>query len=187
MSGNWLPPPGWHGALVLRDDAFGTAVLTRTPLQSWDIVDLDGLPQIRAVLRHGGQDVVLYCVHPRAPADRTSDAQWRRQFQSLSALIQAEDDDAIVVVGGDFNASALHRPFARLLRETGLVDGHTFRRGFNLTWPSGGAGSPFGLPLVMALDHILVRGAAIRDVQILGATTGDHLPVAIDIGLPVLD
>jgi endonuclease/exonuclease/phosphatase family metal-dependent hydrolase len=187
MSGSWLPPPGWHCASVLRDDAFGTAILTREPLQSWNIVDLDGLPQLRAVLRHGGHDVVLYCVHPRAPATRAADAQWRRQFQALSALVQAEDDNAIVVVGGDFNASPLHRPFTALLRETGLVDARESGWGFDLTWPSGGAGSPFGLPLVMALDHVLVRNAAIRDVKIQGATTGDHLPVAIEIGLPVLD
>jgi len=181
-SGSWLPPAGWHCVSVVREDAFGSAILSRTPFIASSTFELVGLPQIRAVIRHEGREVVVYCVHPAAPAGRGADVRWRRQFAELTQRLTREPPGP-VVVGGDFNATPLHRPFRDLLTESGFRDARPRRRSLFATWPSGGAGSPLGVPRVMSLDHVLVRGAGVRSADLLPPTSGDHLPVAVDIAL----
>jgi len=183
-SANWLPPPGWQANVDVRTDAFGTAVLTRVPTIAAERVDLDGLPQLKIRTRIGHREITALSVHPRAPVDRNSERQWRRQFRALSDIVSA-DGAEILVVAGDFNATPTHGPMRKLLRLTGLVDARPKHRRLQNTWPSGQRGSPMLVRRpIMALDHVLVRGAVVRSVKVLRGGTSDHHPLAVELALP---
>lgn len=183
-SAGWLPPPGWHAEIDSRTDAFGTAVLTRIPALASERVDLGGLPQLMIQARVGDHEISALSLHPRAPVSLKSDRQWREQFRALVELVTRESAK-ILVVAGDFNATPVHGPMRSLLRTTGLVDARPRRRRFQNTWPSGQYGSPTLVRRpIMSLDHVLVRGAAVRSVRVLHGGTSDHHPLAVELALP---
>ncbi len=184
LSGRWLPPPGWHVEIDPRNDAFGTAALTRGAPTDCRWIDIGGLPQLRLTVEVAGTEVTAWSLHPCAGVTRRTDRLWRCQLEELAPLLRSED--GVVIAAGDFNATAAHGPFRRLLHRAELSDARPSRRRLLGTWPSGGAGSPRFVPhRLMTLDHVLVRGARVVSVQILRSTTSDHHPVAVELAIPV--
>lgn len=182
-SAHWLPPAGWHVELNARTDAFGTAVLTRTPPLSVERFDLAGLPQLQIRLQAGDVTVTALSVHPQAPVSRAAHQRWRRQFRELEQRVRG-DGAAVLVLGGDFNATPLHGPMREFRRRSGLIHARIHRRLQN-TWPSGGHDTPpFAPRRMLALDHIFVRGAAVRSAQVLRVGRSDHYPLAVELALP---
>jgi len=158
-----------HGLQQLRDDPFGLAVLSKTPLVDVQAEALPGQPPfMRTVLRHGGRDVVLYAVHPMPPI---SPAMLAERNELMAHIAQRTAEDAKpALVAGDFNASPWSSAFAPLQaqglqRATGL-------------WPTWRL---LGLPI----DHVVASAAHWRVLRAgVGPDVGsDHRPVWVQLVL----
>ena len=129
------PRPGFHGA----------GLFARWPLSGTEVVDLDGVPMPVATVQAPDGPLRVAVVHLKNPGAVGQLACWRRQLDALATLTGASTVPVVLV--GDFNATADHRDFRRLLR-TGLRDAWDVAgRGTGASWPA----SPGPLPLLMRL------------------------------------
>jgi endonuclease/exonuclease/phosphatase family metal-dependent hydrolase len=156
----------------------GMAVLSSLPIERIEAVPLS-TPAIVATLRVGSERVDLYAVHPTAPSDHWGLLEWQHDYRVLTAA--AKDADARTVMAGDFNATAGHVAFRRLLAQGELRDAHDVGGGGLVgTWPVG-----WPIPPLMRLDHVLVgEGIGVERFQLLEATDSDHLGVEAWLRVP---
>ncbi|MBC7929489.1 MAG: endonuclease/exonuclease/phosphatase family protein [Rubrivivax sp.] len=162
-------------------DGSGIALLSRIPFEESDVafVGRGDRPGIVARLRVGGAPLSLFAIHPHAPL-RPKHFGYRNE-QLLAAAEQARSLPAPKIFVGDLNTTPWSPYFGRVLAESGMVDA---RKGFGLlpTWPVWNR-TPL---LMLPLDHCFVS----PDIRIENIRTGpnigsDHLPVIIDLALPV--
>lgn len=167
-----------HQWVDARPDTYGTAILSRLPLEDTEQWRAGGLPMARATVVMGGRRLRLYDVHTRAPFGPGGAADWERQLAALGEV--AEREAAPLVLAGDFNATSSHRSFRRLLG-TGLRDAHVERgRRFVATWPL----DMRPLPPLVHLDHVLVSDdIAVLDVREGTGRGSDHRPVVVDLAV----
>lgn len=127
---------------------------------------------LRAVVRTPDGDMAVYVAHlpsvrlgPRGLA-----ANSRNRSAKLLGEAIAADPAPAVLLTGDLNGN---------LRDPGLepVTEQVSRKehGFRLTFPA-------ALPVVQ-LDHVLARGAEVRDLKVLPRSGSDHRPVAAHVSL----
>lgn len=159
----------------LRYALNGLAILSRHPLgdpapffqTKWSS------PVLAAdlLLPEGGQ-VRLVVVHTSNPVRRSG---LRSRNQLMAALAtQLRRHHGPLVVAGDFNATPYTPAFARFLQDAGL----TTVRAYPGTYPQ--LAGDFGLPI----DHVLVRGVRIADIEALDAFGSDHRPLRADLVVP---
>jgi endonuclease/exonuclease/phosphatase (EEP) superfamily protein YafD len=174
-----------HVAESIRDDAFGMAMLSKSPLAEppRHYPDL-GIPlrepQIRCVVDVGGRAVVVQGVHTLPPVSIDSLREQRALLRALAAWARAEPRP--VVLCGDLNCTPESQGFA-WLRDAGLIDAWGARGvGRGATWPVGkGLFSHAGV----RIDHILVGGGLVPASAVLGADVGsDHRGVVARVGFP---
>lgn len=142
-----------------------------------------GVP-LRAEIDIGAQDpLILYAIH--APTPRFQDG-WEDRggyLRQLAAAIAGEEEDAPVIVAGDWNSPNWSFAFAETLTMAGLATTETsawpgptriIRRFDFIHW----LGSP--------VDHVAVTPDIARQSYAVGPDIGsDHLPVIVDLDLPV--
>jgi vancomycin resistance protein VanJ len=120
-----------------------------------------------------GKTLRLYAVH--LPSVRLSGAGMETANRDASirklADALATDRAAVVVLGGDLNATLDDRALDPVTRSAGAP-----RHGVGFTYPA-------DFPVVR-IDHVLARGASVVDVAPLGRTGSDHLPVVAHVDLP---
>ncbi|MQY23598.1 hypothetical protein NRB20_67290 [Nocardia sp. RB20] len=134
-----------------RHDGFVTELLSAT-------VDLPG-----------GESVQVFAVHPVPPWPRHP-ADWLRELELLRQLLAKVPADAgPVIVAGDFNATADHRPYRALLegdyRDVAISTGSGIL-------PTYAADRWY--PPVIAIDHILLRDADPTEVHTVSLPGSDH-------------
>ena len=156
-----------HGA------AYGNALLSRFPLESWTLIDLTVPPHeqrgaIDAAIRINDNRVRVICTHlGLRPYER------RQQVQRILAFMQGERADSVVLMG-DVNEWLLWgRPLRWLHR--------AFRR------QKTPATFPAGYP-IFALDRIWTqpRGTLSRLIahrSALASVASDHLPLVAELQL----
>jgi endonuclease/exonuclease/phosphatase (EEP) superfamily protein YafD len=131
-----------------------------------------------------GQRADLVCIHPQAPKPPLSRANVARWREELGALPPPADSvaDPPRVLAGDFNASADHAHFRRILR-LGHVDAACqLGRGLVPTWGP----EPEGRPALLTIDHILVDPrCAVREVSVHPLPGSDHRAVFAEFRLPL--
>jgi endonuclease/exonuclease/phosphatase family metal-dependent hydrolase len=138
-----------HEMTDVRGGAGGSGIYARFPLSRGLSLAPSSMAQPTARLElPAGQCVELVCVHPCAPGPpslRRSVARWREE---LAILPPSADPPR--VLAGDFNATADHAQFRRLLR-LGHVDAASQTgNGLAPTW------GPSGKPALLTIDHVLV-------------------------------
>jgi endonuclease/exonuclease/phosphatase (EEP) superfamily protein YafD len=160
-----------------RLDPFGSAVLSRFPLEDSQVLLVAGLPLPRTTVVIGDRRVRLYDVHTRAPMGRGI-GTWKAQLAELRRMVEAEDGPR--VVAGDLNATSGHRAYRDLL-EGDLRDAHVERgRWWVATWPQ----DRWWAPPLARLDHVLVSPeVAVLDVREGAGRGSDHRPVIADLAL----
>src|SRR4029453_14287208 len=94
------------------------------PLAEGEVVEVVGVPVLRAPCWSAGRRLRLYAVHTVAPLGPHRQG-WGRQLAWLARAVGGERNP--VVVAGDVNATRWHRGLSRLLA-LGLDDAHE-RRG----------------------------------------------------------
>jgi endonuclease/exonuclease/phosphatase (EEP) superfamily protein YafD len=124
-----------------------------------------------------GRCVDLVCVHaapPKPPSSRLKVARWREELATLPP-----PSDPPRVLAGDFNATADHAQFRRLLRK-GHVDA-AGEMGYGLvpTW------GPRGRPALLTIDHVLVDPrCAVLATSVHDLPGSDHRAVCAEFRLP---
>ena len=151
----------------------GSALYSRYPLTELDLIGQSRLAQPGGRIDFGGVAVEVIAVHPVPPT--MSVADWRTD---LSRLPEAASDGPVRILAGDFNATADHAAFRRLLRSGYLDAARESGRALTPTWRLG--------PLLLApLDHVLVDGrAGIASFRVFDIPGSDHRAVCAELVLP---
>jgi endonuclease/exonuclease/phosphatase (EEP) superfamily protein YafD len=152
----------------------GSGLISRYPLVQLGLVGPGRFAQPSARVDLGGAAVEVVAVHTAPPTD--SSTVWRAE---LAGLPTPRADRAIRLLAGDFNATADHAAFRRLLR-AGYLDAAE-RRGAGLrsTWPAR------LFPPPVTLDHILVDDrATITDYRVFEIPGSDHKAVYGEFVVP---
>jgi endonuclease/exonuclease/phosphatase (EEP) superfamily protein YafD len=171
-----------HQVTDIRDGGRpGSAIYARYPLTSG--LRLAPVPVAQPTARlelPSGQHAELVCVHPHAPDGRPArwrTARWREELAVLPG--PADPADPPLLLAGDFNATADHAQFRRLLRLGHLDAAAQLGRGLIPTW------GPSGKPALLTLDHILVDPrCAVLAVSVHPLPGSDHRAVFAEIRLP---
>ena len=166
----------------LRDNPFGLAVLTRTPVRSseWIMLTPGAFPALRIEIEVDGIAVTIITVHAMSPQSPHMLGMRDAQFRTLSELIRAIPGNLILM--GDLNASPWSSRLLNLMHETGL---RSSRASMGLSGVRSGTW-PAWLPSLMRLpiDHCLVRGniipLATRTFSMPGA---DHLGIEVELAV----
>lgn len=117
----------------------------------------------------GGISPLVFAVHPVPPWPRHPQA-WVRELAAIRQMLaKIPDDDGPVVVAGDFNATFDHKRYRDLLsgpyRDAAMEVGAGHLASYHADWR---------LPPVIAIDHILVRDAAVTEVGLVDLPGSDH-------------
>ena len=159
--------------LVLRNDPFGIAVLSRFPIvQVQTVEDDEGIEHIDALIDWNGKKIRLTAWHPMPPISQYDHT--KRNLQLLALAKEAKASGQPAIVAGDLNATPWSIAFSNL-DQAGL------RRasGLTPTWPAVGRGW-IGIPI----DHVLVTSHWSVVEREVGPNLGsDHLPVIVRIAL----
>lgn len=162
-----------YGTSLVREDSFGTAIWSRTPLNA-EVFELGGVPQSRARVALGAGQFDVFNVHVLPPRTSEYFPLWRQGLDDLVAL--AGGDALPFVVTGDFNAS----PWSKFARDMhGIADDgwELVGAGFGHTWPNG----VFLLPPAR-IDHVFVsRGLTVNRFVIGDALGSDHAPLQVEV------
>lgn len=159
----------------LRPELNGLAILSRLPLRDPSVfrqTRYEAPVAFADLLLPGGASVRLAVVHTSNPLRRSG---LRSRNQLMSALAEELGrHDGSLIVAGDFNATPYTPAFARFLEDARL----TTVRAYPGTYPQ--IVGDFGLPI----DHVLVRGVRIVDIEALSAFGSDHRPLRADLLVP---
>ncbi|MDP2306882.1 MAG: endonuclease/exonuclease/phosphatase family protein [Pseudomonadota bacterium] len=167
-------PEGWR---VVREDSFGSAILSRLPLDTAGDFELTGLPQTQATISWEGRTLALLNVHTLPPRTAEYAALHREGLDAVAAWVheRADAGDAFIL-GGDLNASPYSRFFGDI---AGAADDawELAGQGFGFTWPNG----IFPLPSAR-LDHVLVsRDLTVRSIVVGTGAGSDHRPLRVEV------
>lgn len=159
-----------HSYHCTGDEGEGTGIWSRHPLSETTRHDGYVCEHLSArVELPDGPSPLLFAVHPVPPWPRPQ-RDWLRELESLRQLLAKVPADAgPVLVAGDFNATFDHKRYRRLLSE-----------GYRDAAVSVGAGAlatyaaDRWYPPIIAIDHILVRDAEVREVHTVELPGSDH-------------
>ncbi len=171
-----------HELLSARDDAFGQASFSNTPMLESRAFVLPSFkqPQHTFVVEHGGKAVRLVNVHVLPPVSMEYFREQRLETAALAEYARGRiAAGERLVLAGDFNAiwASAH---GRAVREAGLKDAqYEAGTGVGGTWPADSAGLRIW-PRV-TLDHVLssdrVKPNRCRVLESIGS---DHAPVVAE-------
>lgn len=153
---------------------FGIACYTRLPVKSSEIRRHTpwGLPSVLFNLDHFGRSLTFLGTHPLPPINAENAQAWRDHLSGIAALATSIHDE--MIVAGDFNATPWCEGM-RLLREAGGLD----FRSTDPVWPPTWG---LNLPMMIPIDHVLVKGGLTVQKRIIGPDLGsDHRPVTVEI------
>ncbi len=161
-----------------REDAFGTVVYSRLPIEEVDVMVLGKAGRATVCLRVivDGAPLTIVCTHPKPPLRPIPFALRNDQLEQVADLVGRLPRP--LVLAGDLNTTMWSPWFRRLSERTAL---RSVRRGFGVlaSWPAALPGF-----LRIPIDHLMVSD----DVSVtgcrLGAPTGsDHVPLIVDLAL----
>jgi endonuclease/exonuclease/phosphatase (EEP) superfamily protein YafD len=158
----------------------GSAIYSRYPLSEGLTIGPSYASQPTARLDlPGGRSVQLVCVHPHPPMppwSLPSAPRWRFELAALPP-----PGDPPVLLAGDFNATADHAQFRRLLRMGHVDAASRVGRGLVPTWGP----EPRGRPPLLAFDHVLIdpRCEVLR-TSVHAVAGSDHRALFASIRLP---
>lgn len=158
----------------LSAGAFGIACYTRLPVKSSEVrrFTIWGLPTVLLNLDHLGTPLTFIGTHPHAPMGALPAQQWRSQLSEIGATVAAIAGE--VIVAGDFNATPWCEGM-RLLREAGGLQFRSVAPVWPPTWS-------LNLPMMIPIDHVLLKGSLSVQKRVLGPEVGsDHRSVTVEL------
>nr|MBA3938336.1 endonuclease/exonuclease/phosphatase family protein [Planctomycetota bacterium] len=160
---SWHHDPDWNGS----------AILSTHPLDQVAVVDPRHAALVTATLTIAGRPLLLIAVHPFAPESSAHTRERNAQCARLARMVAS--DPRPVVVAGDFNLTVGNPAWHDLRRDAGLL---RCRGAAPATYPAW-LGS-----LGIAIDHVLVRGLALRSLAAVHLPGSDHRGVLAEVVVP---
>lgn len=164
--------------LLVREDPYGIAVLSRWPLEATAARDFagDGLPSLVGNLEVGGRRLMFVGLHTHWPVTPRFARARDDSLREAAKSIRAEDRPAIVL--GDLNLTPYSPAFPRFANDAGVRDVMDGRR-WRPTWQAG------FWPLALRIDHVLVSpGICVEQAEVGPSIGSDHRPVIARLRLP---
>jgi len=166
--------------------AAGTGVWTKHPMTNISVLAASTFRSI--VVRtttSTGDPVTVIAAHPRPPINGRAGV-WAAELRALDAQLEArrQDSDDPIVVGADLNATWDMVQFRSLVGD-GFGDAAELAgAGITATYPTDK--SVFGVtgPPVLAIDHVLVHGAAVSRVRRVDLPGSDHRGLLATVLVP---
>lgn len=157
-----------HAYVSAAPGGEGAGIYSRFPLVDEQRHDGFVTELLSARVKMPGRPLV-FAVHPVPPWPREP-SEWVRELGLLRQLLaKIPVDDGPVVVAGDFNATQDHRRY-RDLQDGRFVDAAVATgAGMLRTYPA-----HTWYPPVIAIDHVLVAGLAVRSVEAVTIVGSDH-------------
>lgn len=158
-----------------REDNFGLALYSRVSFRDVDLLQVSdrATPTVLARLGWHDRDLAILGIHPLPPIGGELSALRDAQLGATAALVASLDVPVLLI--GDLNATPWSNGTRLLLDATGL--GY---RSLDPAWtPTWAAGSPFAIPIDLALatSPLVIAGREI------GPSVGsDHRPQLLEIG-----
>jgi endonuclease/exonuclease/phosphatase (EEP) superfamily protein YafD len=168
-----------YSAVQPRPQASGTGIWSRFPLSD---VGTDSAYTFEMITAHIAVPGLPYRpevvgLHLAGPVPDST--LWGRDIARLPNTLGTQGDSAPVLVAGDFNATRDTKQFRRVLG-AGYVDAaDQAGAGLTATFP---ADRWYG-PLI-AIDHVLTRGAVARSVRTVSIPGSDHRGLLVSVALP---
>lgn len=162
-------------------DSRGNAIYARYPLADCPTTVPTPCAQPVTTLSLPSGAARLACVHLHTPKplwSRSGVSSWREELRGLSCALAPGDPP--VIIAGDFNSTADHAEFRRLLNR-GYADAAS-QSGMGLvpTW-----GSRPGRRALLTIDHVLVdRRCAVLGTSVHPLPGTDHRAVLAELRLP---
>ncbi len=163
-----------HRVEELNDGNFGIACYTRLPMKSLEArrFTIWRLPTLVLNLDHLGRPLTFIGIHTIPPMGGLSSHEWREHLSGIATLVTSLSGE--VIVAGDFNATPWCEGM-RLLRENSGLD----FRSVDPVWPPTWG---LHLPMMIPIDHVLVKRGLTVQKRTLGPETGsDHRSVTVEI------
>lgn len=163
-----------HRIEEMNDGNFGIACYTRLPLKSSEVRRLGpyALPTVLLNLDHLGRPLTFIGTHPIPPMSSTDARAWREQLTQIGEIAASIAGE--VIVAGDVNAT----PWCdgmRLLCETSGLQFHCADPVWMPTWG-------LKLPMMIPIDHVLVKGGLSVNQRVIGPEMGsDHRSILVEI------
>jgi endonuclease/exonuclease/phosphatase (EEP) superfamily protein YafD len=164
-----------HHVEEMNNGNFGIACYTRLPVKSFEVryFTIWRLPTVVMNLDHLGRPLTFIGTHPIPPMGEQDAHEWREQLSGIATLVAGLSGE--VIAAGDFNATPWCEGM-RLLREKGGLDFHSVDPVWPPTWG-------LNLPMMIPIDHVLVKGGLTVQKRTLGPAMGsDHRSVTVEIG-----
>lgn len=161
-------------------DASGTGLWTKYPLSiqhedaRFRFAYLTGrisVPGLR-------QKPTVVALHVSGPVPNS--LEWRMDIEKLPDALAELPKDASVIVGGDFNATYDTRQFRSLLTGGYADAADQAGAGVTRTYPS-----DRWFPPLLAIDHVVSRGAVATSVRTLQISGSDHRALIAAVAIPI--
>lgn len=167
-----------YRASEILGEPTGVAVWSRWPMSETSLSYVARRPLLEAVIEGPTGPFRVRGVHLASPISEMNVRDW---IEGLGDL-EAYPISGPTIMAGDFNSTADHTQFRRVLAQ-GWTDVHERKGcGFDATWPADRK-VPFS---VLRLDHVLVSEQfEVLSVEIGEANGSDHRPVITSLRLTV--
>ncbi len=160
---------------VVREDSFGSIILSKRPLEESRVIKMAGLPQTTAEIQFKGKSVQLLNVHTLPP--RLSEyisGHHQGLNQILQWVHQMKRKGQPFVVAGDFNSTRYSR-FAKKMVSYADDAWEIAGFGFGHTSPNG----VFPFPPIR-LDHVYVSpNFTVSSAEVGVGAGSDHRPIVV--------
>jgi endonuclease/exonuclease/phosphatase (EEP) superfamily protein YafD len=163
-----------HRVEDLTAGDFSIACYTRLPVKSSEIRRFTpwGLPSVLFNLDDFGRPLTFVGTHPLPPTSSEDTDVWLGHLSEIAALAAGLEGE--VIVAGDFNAT----PWCEGMRQLRAKSGLDFRC-VDPVWPPTWG---LNLPMMIPIDHVLVKGGLTVRKRVIGPEMGsDHRSVMVEI------
>jgi endonuclease/exonuclease/phosphatase (EEP) superfamily protein YafD len=160
------------------ENTYGMMLYSRLQLADGAVRYLveDDIPSIEVnVSLESGQQVKLYCLHPKPPVPQESATSTERDREILLVGQKAKSSPIPVIVAGDLNDVAWSYTTELFSKTSGLLDprkGRGFFNSFNAKY----------FFLRFPLDHIFCSSHfSLKSINTLNSCGSDHFPICVEL------